>query len=112
MRMVLVAAILMIVALSPLLFAGSAEALDLRQIPQNLGVAFVNIPGSLYNGWKSAVDEVDKRGLLGVVSAPVPSALNIGSTAASSGLTLGTLGLVPPVKNAWSGGPPPLVLPK
>ncbi|KKW31552.1 MAG: hypothetical protein UY75_C0005G0007 [Parcubacteria group bacterium GW2011_GWC2_52_8c] len=90
----------------------TAEAIDFGSIPQNLGVALVNIPGSLVNGVKGAMDEIEKRGVVAAVSGWGSFGLNTGTTAASSGFTIGTLGLVPPVKNAWSGDPPPFVLPK
>ena len=90
----------------------TAAAQDFKQVPQNLGVALVNIPGSLANGVKGATDEVEKRGVVSIVSGLVSFGTNIGTTAVSSGLTLGTLGLVSPVKNAWSKDPPPFVLPK
>ena len=89
-----------------------AAAQNIKQIPQNLGVALVNIPGSLVNGVKGAIDEIEKRGVVSVISGPASFGTNIGATAVSSGLTLGTLGLVPPVKNAWSKDPSPFVLPK
>ena len=90
----------------------TTEAIDFGSIPQNLGVALVNIPGSLVNGVKGAMDEIEKRGVVSVVSGSASFGTNIGATAVSSGLTLGTLGLIPSVKNAWSKDPPPFVLPK
>lgn len=89
-----------------------AAAQNIKQIPQNIGTALVNVPGSVANGVKGATDEVEKRGVVSIISGLVSFGTNIGATVVSSGLTLGTLGLVSPVKNAWSKDPPPFVLPK
>ncbi len=90
----------------------AAQDINVKQIPQNLGTALVNIPGSVANGVKGAADEVGKRGVVAIVSGLESFILNTVATAVSTGFTLGTLGIVPPVKNAWSNDPPPFILPK
>lgn len=90
----------------------TATAQDIKQLPQNLGTAFVNIPGSLANGVKGAADEVEKRSVISIISGPASFGLNVGTTVVRSALTLVTFGLVPPVSNAWSKDPPPVVFPK
>lgn len=100
------------VMVSLLAAPATTAAQDTKQIPQNLGTAFANIPGSFANGVKGAADEVEKRGAVSIVSGPVSFGLNALITAVSSALTIGTVGLVPPVNNAWFEDPPPAVFPE
>lgn len=111
-RLFVVLIVFCVVMVSLLAAPITATAQDIKQLPQNLGTAFVNIPGSFANGVKGTADEVQERGVVSIVSGPVSFGLNVGITAVSSALTFATLGLVPPVSNAWSKDPPPVVFPK
>lgn len=111
MKRLLTFVLIACVMASPLAAPVAAAAQD-TQIPQNLGTALVNIPGSFANGVKGAADEVEKRGVVSIVSGPVSFGINTATTAVSSALTLVTFGLVPPVNNSWSKDPPPAVFPK
>lgn len=90
----------------------NAASQNIKQAPNNFGTAIVNIPGSLVNGVKGAKDEAKKRGFVSFISGIASFGLNVAVTAVSSGITIGTLGIVPPVNNAWSKDPPPAVFPK
>ena len=99
----------LIVAIAP----APASAIDLAKNGENALIAVGNAAGSPVTCGKAWEDEFVKRNVFGLVTGAVMCGINVGVSAVNSGITLGTLGTVPPLGgNTWTTKDAPVQLPK